>query len=101
MPEDTESAEKAKSAEKIAKLREEILSAQSSVVVSNHAYGLFELASIYLGADPPRLADATLAIDALAGLLSATEDRLAESAGPLREGLKQLQMAYIEMNKLE
>ncbi len=82
-------------------LQQELLSADPATIVANHAYGLFELASIYLGATPPRLTDASLAIDAFAGMLSAVEDRLGEVGQPLQDGLRQLQAAFIQVAKLD
>jgi hypothetical protein len=87
-------------AEEVERLRRELLEAGARPVVLNHLFGLFELASVFLGADPPRLADASLAIDAMAGLLGATEDQLGPEASPLHEGLRQLQLAYVQVARL-
>ncbi|MEX6428695.1 hypothetical protein [Ferrimicrobium sp.] len=83
------------------KLQRELLDAEPAAIIANHAYGLFELAGLYLGTTPPRLADASLAIDAFAGLLSAVEDRLGEIANPLHDGLRQLQSAFVQVAKLD
>lgn len=87
--------------EKILQLQHELLNADPATIVANHAYGLFELAGLYLGATPPRLKDASLAIDAFAGMLSGIEDRLGEVGEPLQEGLRQLQAAFIQVAKLD
>jgi hypothetical protein len=86
--------------EQILKLQRELLDAEPAAIIANHAYGLFELAGLYLGATPPRLADASLAIDAFAGLLSAVEDRL-DIGQPLQDGLRQLQAAFVQVAKLD
>jgi hypothetical protein len=88
------------SQEDLEKLREELVTADPATVVANHAYGLFELASLYLSSKPPRVEAASLAIDAMAGLIDATEDRLGSNAEALREGLRQIQLAFIEVSKL-
>jgi hypothetical protein len=87
--------------EQILKLQRELLDAEPAAIIANHAYGLFELAGLYLGATPPRLADASLAIDAFAGLLSAVEDRLGDIGQPLQDGLRQLQAAFVQVAKLD
>jgi hypothetical protein len=88
------------SSEEVERLRRELLEAGARPVVLNHLFGLFELASVFLAADPPRLADASLAIDAMAGLLQATEDQLGPEVTELREGLRQLQLAYVQVARL-
>ena len=49
-------------------------------VVVNHVMGLYELAAIHLGADPPRLGEASLAIDAVACLVEGLGSRLGPDA---------------------
>ncbi len=87
-------------AKEISELQQELLDADPASIVANHAYGLFELAALYLSATPPRLTEATLAIDSLAGLMSAVEDRLGDSSAELKEALRQLQLAYIQVSQL-
>jgi hypothetical protein len=77
-------------------MQEQMLQAPAVVVVANHCIGLVELAALHLGQDPPRLADARVAIDALAGVLDAVGPRLADNEAPLRQALNQMRMAYIE-----
>lgn len=86
--------------EEVRRLRARLLDAGARPVVANHLYGLFELATVFLAADPPRLADASIAIDAMAGLLNATEAHLGDEVTELREGLRQLQLAYVQVSKL-
>ncbi|MHB8189109.1 MAG: hypothetical protein ACYDHP_01530 [Ferrimicrobium sp.] len=93
---DTEHADR----DKLRELQEQLLAAEPATMIANHAYGLFELASLYLGATPPRLEPATLAIDALTGLLDGVPDRLGEAEAPLAEGLRQLKLAYVTVAKV-
>ena len=57
----------------------------AEVVVANHVMGLYELAAIHLGAAPPDLGQAALAIDAVACLVEGLGDRLGpDAADPAR-----------------
>jgi hypothetical protein len=95
-PQDLSEEEEAARAQ-LAKLREQVLAAPAEDVVANHAYGLFELAAIHLSAEPPSLAAARLAIDALGALVEGLGDRLCHSAGGLREGLAQIRLAFVQI----
>ena len=77
-------------------VQEQMLRAPAAVVVANHCIGLIELAALHLGQDPPHLADAQVAIDALAGVLDALGPRLRDNEAPLRQALNQMRMAFIE-----
>lgn len=81
----------------MAQVREQLLGAPASVVIANHAMGIYELAAIHLTADAPKLAEASLAIDALAALVDGLGDRLGEPSPTLREALAQLRAAYLEV----
>lgn len=78
--------------------RAQLLDTPAGVVVANHVMGLYELGAIHLTADPPNLAEAALAIDAVALLVENLEGRLAE-AGTLQEALGQIRMAFVEVSK--
>jgi len=69
----------------------------ATYVVGNHAIQLFELARIHLTAEPPNLADAQLAIDAMAAIVEGLEGRLGEDAGTLTDGLAQLRLAFVQI----
>ncbi|WP_041661805.1 hypothetical protein [Acidimicrobium ferrooxidans] len=90
----------ARAEEEAARLRAELLDADVGDLIANHAYGLFELTRIYLAAEPPRLADATLVIDALAGLLAGVADRLGERGQLLEAALRQVQLAFVRLRDL-
>lgn len=81
----------------MAQVREQLLAAPASVVIANHAMGLYELAAIHLTAESPRLAESSLAIDALAALVEGLHGRLGESEPTLVDGLSQLRVAYLEV----
>lgn len=78
-------------------VRRELLAAPASVVIANHAMGIYELAAIHLTAQPPQLAEAGLAIDALTAVVEGLEGRLGDAEATLREALAQLRAAYLEV----
>lgn len=77
-------------------MQEQLLRTPAAVVVANHGIAMLELAALHLGQEPAHLADASVAIDALAGLLDAVGSRMGEHEAPLRQALHQLRMAFIE-----
>ena len=77
-------------------MQEQMLRTPAAIVVANHCIGLIELAALHLGQDPPRLADAQVAIDALAGILDAVGARMGDNGPALRQALNQMRMAFIE-----
>ena len=80
-------------------LRRQLAEAPAEVVVANHCYGLFELAAVYLSEQPPLLAQAQLAIDALSGIVATLGDRLGEAAPALQQALSQMQVAFVEISQ--
>ena len=50
----------------LAEARARLAQTPANVVVVNHVMGLYELAAIHLSANPPRLVESALAIDAVA-----------------------------------
>lgn len=85
--------------QEMAEVRQQLLAAPASVVVANHAMGIYELAAIHLTADEPKLPEATLAIDALAALVDGLAGRLGEAEPTLREALGHLRAAYLEVRQ--
>ena len=78
--------------------------AQTPVVdlVANHAVGLWQLAVLHLvpdGEAPPRLDDAAVAIDALAGIVETVGPRLGPHEEALRDALTQLRMAFVQLQE--
>ena len=69
----------------------------AETVVVNHVMGLYELAAIHLSAEPPRLADAALAIDAVGCLVEGLGDRLGPDAATMRDALGNIRMAFVQI----
>ena len=67
------------------------------VVVVNHVMGLYELAAIHLGATPPALPQAALAIDAVGCLVEGLGERLGPDAHTLRDALANIRLAFVQI----
>jgi hypothetical protein len=80
----------------LAEVQRQLLETPVSVVIANHCIGLFQLAAIHLEQNPPKLDEAKLAIDAMAGIVETVGSRLSEEEMPLREALTQLRFAYVQ-----
>ena len=78
-------------------VQEQLLAAPAALVVVNHAMGLYELAALHLMQPDPKLAEASLAIDALAAVVEGLQGRLGEEERTVREALAQLRAAYLEV----
>jgi hypothetical protein len=85
--------------QEMAQVQQQIAATPAGQLVANHAMGMYELAAIKLSTEPPLFAEAQLAIDAMAAVLDAVGDRLGEDLTPLREGLTQLQLAFITLKE--
>jgi hypothetical protein len=85
----------------VEELRRQLAEAPPELVVANHCYGLFELAAVYLSQSPPLLAEARLAIDALTYLVDGLGERLGEAYPSLKDGLAQLQLAFVQLGAAE
>ena len=82
---------------KMNELRQQLADAPAELVVANHCFGLFELAALHLSLQPPRLAEARLAIDGLAAILEGLAGRLGAEERQLQEGLASLRLAYVQI----
>ena len=89
----------AETLEAVAEARRRLAEVPASVVVANHAMGLFELAAIHLSAEPPRLADASLAIDALGHLVDGLGERIGEHHETLVAALGNIRLVFVERSK--
>lgn len=78
-------------------IREQLLQAPVEMVVANHAMGLWELAALHLSQNPPGLAQAKLAIDALGALLDGVQGQLGEAEPTLAEGLSNIRLAFVQI----
>jgi len=94
-PEERERAEEA--IRTLAETRERMLAVPASVVVANHAMGLYELAALHLANQPPNFAEAAVSIDALGALLDGMIGRLGEPEATLRDGLDQIRLAFVKL----
>lgn len=77
----------------------QLLQTPASVVVANHCIGLFQLGALHLDQQPPNLPEAQLAIDALGAIVETLGSRLGEEAGPLRDALVQIRLAFVAARK--
>jgi hypothetical protein len=84
--------------EEMAELEAELLAAPVEEVIANHCYGLFQLAAIHLGHQPPNLPAARLAIDAFGALVEGLDNRLGAATETLRDGLAQLRLAFVQIS---
>lgn len=109
-PDHLAAAEPALSAEELEALRQvraQIRATPAAAIVANHAVQLFELALVYLGigAPPatdanepgPDLAQAGVAIDAMAALVDGLGVRLDDNEDTLRDALAQIQVLYAQI----
>jgi hypothetical protein len=97
-PDDPNFADKeADMANALAEARKRVAEVPAETIVANHAMGLYELAAIHLSAQPPRLTEAVLGIDALACLVEGLGDRLGENAKLLTEALQQIRLAFVQI----
>lgn len=87
--------------EELDEMRQQLAQAPAELVIANHAMGLWELAALHLSQQPPQLAQAQLAIDALSALVDGLQGRLGEDERSLREGLAQLRMAFVQIHNAE
>lgn len=86
----------AEALEAVADARRRLAEVPASVVVTNHAMGLFELAAIHLSAEPVRLHDASLAIDALSLIVEGLGERLGEHHDTLVAALSNIRLVFVQ-----
>jgi uncharacterized protein with GYD domain len=79
-------------------VRQQLASVPASVVVANHAMGMYELAAIHLSSQPPNFTEAQVAIDAMAAIVEGLKGRLGENEPTLIDALAQLRMAYVQLH---
>ena len=94
-PEEREQAEQY--IRELAESRERLKAVPASVVVANHAMGLYELAALHLSSQPPNFAEGAVAIDALGALLDGMKGRLGEAEPTLQDALSQIRMAFVQL----
>jgi hypothetical protein len=87
-------------AEELQRVRAELAATPVADIIANHAVGLWQLAVLHLTPEEgqePRLDEASLAIDAMSGLVDGLGDRLGPHAEPLRDALSQLRLAFVQV----
>lgn len=85
--------------DRLAEFEDRLAATPASVIVAQHAYGLFELAALHLGRRPPNFEEARTAIDAMGALVEGMGDRLGEHAAQLSEGLAQLRLTFVRVSE--
>jgi len=93
-----ERAQAEEMAAELAEARARLADTPSSMVVANHAMGLYELGAIHLSNDPANLSEAKVAIDAMAAIIDALPGRLGEHEETLRAARNQIQLAFVELS---
>ncbi len=68
-------------------------------IIANHLMGIYELAAIHLGQNPPNFAEATVAIEALRAVVDRLDDAFGENAAVLRQALSQLQLTFVQLKE--
>jgi hypothetical protein len=81
----------------LAEVQRQLLETPASVIIANHAIGLFQLAALHLNQQPPNFVDAQLAIDALGSIVEGLGDRLGPDQEPLRDALAQIRLAFVQI----
>ncbi len=81
----------------LADIKQRLAEVPPEVVIVNHAMGLYELAAIHLGASPPRLPEAALAIDAVGCLVEGLGPRLGPDVGTLQDALSNIRLAFVQI----
>ena len=92
-------AEAAAMMAEMAEVRRQLLSTPAIDVVANHLMGIYELAAIHLGENPPNFGEAFVAIESLKAVLDRLEGRFGESEATLREGLVNLELAFVQLKQ--
>jgi hypothetical protein len=83
----------------MAVIKEQLLNTPIEMQVANHAVGLYELAAFHLSLDQPRLAEASVCLDGLAGMLDALAGRLGPYEAQLRSQLTQIRLYFVSLTE--
>ena len=77
--------------------RRRLAEVPAEVVITNHVMGLYELAAIHLGANPPDLGQAALAIDAVGCLVEGLGERIGPEHETLSVALSNIRLAFVQI----
>lgn len=83
-------------AAEMAEAQRRLAETPARVMVANHCIGLFQLAVLHLEQEPPNLAEAQLAIDAMAAVVEGLGTRLGDDHQALRDALAQLRLGFVQ-----
>ena len=78
-------------------VRRQVAATPAAEMLTNYLMRFFDLATIYLEADPPAFAEAATVIEAFRSVLDGVGDRLGDSEPLLREALGQAQMVFVQV----
>lgn len=78
-------------------VRRQVAGTPAAEMLTNYLMRFFDLATIYLEADPPAFGDAATVIEAFRCVLDGVGDRLGEHQALLREALGQAQMVFVQV----
>ncbi len=85
--------------QQLAEIRQRILQTPIEAMLAQHFVGLYEIAAIHMSAEVPNLHSARLAINAMDGILSATEGELGDAEESMQSMLHQLRMAFVSASQ--
>ncbi len=83
----------------MSRVRERMLSVPTADVIANHMMGIYELAAIHLGENPPNFGEAGLAIEVLRLIVDNLGPKFGDSESILRQALQQLQLAFVQLKE--
>jgi hypothetical protein len=81
----------------MSRVRQEMLSVPAAEIIANHLMGIYELAAIHLGENPPNFVEATVAIEALRAVLDRIGKEFGENEQVLQQALQQLQVTFVAL----
>lgn len=81
------------------KARAEMAETPAHDMLANHLMRLFDLAVIYLEAEPPRFSDAATVIESFRAVVDNVGERLGPHRSLLQEALSQVQMVFVQVKR--
>lgn len=85
--------------QQLAEIRQNILETPIELILAQHFFGLSEIAIIHLSNDNPNLEAARLVINAMDGLMSATQGELGDAEEALQLALHQIQLEFVNVSQ--
>jgi len=85
--------------QQLAEIRQNILETPIELILAQHFLGLSEIAVIHLSEANPNLESARLVINAMNGIVSATQGELGDAEEALQLALHQVQMEYVKVSQ--